>query len=56
MKNSIKQLSKERVKFYYEILKALPITFLEIPKDVFSSVHLAIIRLKKISPEYYQKN
>lgn len=49
---------KERniqLKFYYEILKNLPIKFLEIPPDVYSSVHLSIIRLNKISPNHYLK-
>ncbi len=44
-----------QLKFYYEILKNLPITFLEIPPNVYSSVHLAIIRLNKISTNYYSK-
>ena len=49
---------KERniqLKFYYKILKDLPITFLEIPPNVYSSVHLSIIRLNKVSPNYYLK-
>lgn len=44
-----------QLKFYYEILEDLPIDFLKISKEVFSSVHLAIIKLKKISGEYYLK-
>ena len=49
---------KERniqLKFYYKILKDLPITFLETPPNVYSSVHLSIIRLNKVSPNYYLK-
>ncbi len=44
-----------QLKFYYEILEDLPIDFLKISKEAFSSVHLAIIKLKKISGEYYLK-
>ncbi len=42
-----------QLKFYYEILKDLPLTHLIIPENVVSSVHLAVIKLKKVSPQYY---
>ncbi len=42
-----------QLNFYYEILEDLPLDFLKISKEVFSSVHLAIIKLKKISADYY---
>ena len=41
--------------FYKEILKDLPLDFLRIPNNVYSSVHLAIIKLKQNSPENYLK-
>ena len=44
-----------QLRYYYEILNNLPIEFLEIPIDVYSSVHLAVIKLKKISADYYLK-
>ena len=44
-----------QLNFYNEILKDLPLDFLKISKEVCSSVHLAIIKLKKISADYYLK-
>lgn len=44
-----------QLKFYHEILDDLPIEFLKISNEVYSSVHLAIIKLKKVSAEYYHK-
>ena len=44
-----------QLRYYYEILNNLPIEFLDIPIDVYSSVHLAVIKLKKISIDYYLK-
>ena len=44
-----------QLQFYYKILEELPLEFLKISKEVVSSVHLGIIKLKKISPEYYLK-
>ena len=44
-----------QLRYYYEILDNLPIEFLDIPIDVYSSVHLAFIKLKKISTDYYLK-
>ncbi|MBO8217659.1 UDP-4-amino-4,6-dideoxy-N-acetyl-beta-L-altrosamine transaminase [Prochlorococcus marinus] len=52
----LKKITEERnylLNFYRDILKDLPISFLEIPEFNYSSVHLAIIRLKKISKKYY---
>ena len=38
----------KQLKFYYEILSDLPIDHINIPSNVYSSVHLAIIKLKII--------
>ncbi len=44
-----------QLEFYYDICAELPINHLLIPPNVKSSVHLAIIKLKKISETYYLK-
>ena len=44
-----------QLEFYYDICAELPIKHLLIPSNVISSVHLAIIKLKKISETYYLK-
>ena len=44
-----------QLEFYYDICAELPIKHLLIPSNVISSVHLAIIKLKKISSTYYLK-
>ena len=44
-----------QLRFYYDIFDGLPLDFLKISKEVLSSVHLAIIKLKKVSSEYYIK-
>ena len=44
-----------KYKYYQEITKELPINLLEVPKDVKSSVHLAIIRLKRKDPNFHRK-
>jgi len=52
----LEEIVEERNKqlnFYYDLLSDFPLTFLKIPPEVFSSVHLAIIRLNKINKEYY---
>ena len=41
------------IRLLREILKDLPLSFLEIPSRNYSSVHLAVIRLKTLSREYY---
>ncbi len=54
----LEEIVKERNRqlvFYYEILSDLPLTFLEIPPDVYSSVHLAVIRLNRLNEKYYLK-
>ena len=56
--NRLDEIVLERncqLNFYYEILRDLPLSFLEIPDNVISSVHLAVIKLKKISSNYYLK-
>ena len=40
---------------YRELLAALPLQLLEVPKDVFSSVHLAVIRLTKTPAEQHRQ-
>ena len=44
-----------QLSFYYDIFEDLPLDFLKISKEVLSSVHLAIIKLKKVSSAYYLK-
>ena len=39
---------------YFELLTALPVKLLEVPKDVQSSVHLAVIRLVNRNPEQHR--
>ena len=57
--SQLKRLSKIvkqrnlKLNYYREILKSLPLNILEIPKENYSSVHLAVIRLKTISKSYY---
>jgi len=45
----------KKFKYYQEITRELPINLLEIPKDVKSSIHLAIIRLKDKDPNFHRK-
>lgn len=40
---------------YRELFSGLPVKLLEVPKDVISSVHLAVIRIQNISVEEYNK-
>ena len=42
--------------FYKELFEDLNLYLLNIPNDVRSSVHLAVIKLRKNSPEYYFKH
>ncbi len=44
-----------QLNFYREILDELPLSILEIPENVNSAVHLAVIKLRKISSKYYSK-
>ena len=44
----------KKLSFYKEILNELPIKFLDIPKYVYSSVHLAIIRLNNKDPDFHK--
>ena len=51
------EIVKERnrkLNFYKDILKDLPLNFLRIPDDVYSSVHLAIIRLNNKDPFFHK--
>ena len=54
LENIVDERNKQ-LRYYYQILNNLPIEFLDIPIDVYSSVHLAVIKLKKISTDYYLK-
>ena len=51
--NIIDERNKQ-LTYYKEILDQLPIKLLEIPKDVRSSVHLAVIRLNNKDPNYHR--
>lgn len=43
------------LKIYKKLLNEIPVDFLEIPKGVISSVHLAIIKLRTASKSKYRK-
>ena len=50
------KIVKERnyqLTYYKEILEGLPLRILEIPKENYSSVHLAVISLETVSKSYY---
>tara|TARA_B000000609_G_C24156008_1_gene340499 strand:- start:62 stop:1237 length:1176 start_codon:yes stop_codon:yes gene_type:complete len=52
----LEKIVKERnyqLAFYKEILDGLPLSILDIPKENYSSVHLAVIRLETSSKSYY---
>ena len=52
----LEKIVKERnyqLSFYKEILDGLPLSILDIPKENYSSVHLAVIRLETSSRSYY---
>ena len=52
----LEKIVKERnhqLAFYKEILDGLPLSILDIPKENYSSVHLAVIRLETSSRSYY---
>ena len=54
--NRLEEIVSERNKIlngYRKQLKNLPVDLLEIPENVQSSVHLAIIRLRNKDPEYH---
>jgi dTDP-4-amino-4,6-dideoxygalactose transaminase len=40
---------------YRELVAELPVRLLDVPEDVFSSVHLAVIRLENASPTEHRK-
>ena len=42
-------------RYYQNILKNLPVNLLEIPSNVKSSIHLAIIRLNNKEPAFHRK-
>ena len=58
--NQIKRLDQiisernNKLLFYKEILADLPLELLEIPKNVYSSVHLAVIRLSEKDPYFHR--
>ena len=43
----------KKLSFYKQILDELPVKLLETPKDVYSSVHLAIVRLNNKDPDFH---
>ena len=52
------KIVKERnfqLDYYRKILKGLPLSILDIPKENYSSVHLAVISLETLSKSYYLK-
>ena len=56
--NRLDQIVQERNKLltlYRNKLSSLPVELLKIPEDVYSSVHLGIIRLKDQNPEHHKK-
>lgn len=44
-----------QLQFYHELLADLPIKLLEVPVDVLSSVHLAVIRLQHATAEQHRQ-
>ena len=58
--NQLKRLEKivkkrnELLKFYKSISKNLEISFLDIPEDCLSSVHLAIVRFNNFNPKVHK--
>ena len=44
-----------QLQIYSKLLSSLPVKILEVPKDVLSSVHLAVIRLNDITAELHRK-
>lgn len=44
-----------QLQHYQELLADLPLQMLEVPKDVLSSVHLAVIRLQQVTTEQHRR-
>ena len=44
-----------QLKCYVKLLASLPVQLLEVPEDVLSSVHLAVIRLKNASAQQHRR-
>ncbi len=59
-RNQLKRLNQIIIKrnsylnIYKNLLKSLPLSFLEIPENVLSSVHLCIIRLVNNDPKFHK--
>ena len=56
--NRLEEIVNERNRLrnhYLALAEHLPVRFLEIPKDVFSSVHLAVIRLNQMTPGLHRR-
>ena len=51
---SIVRERNKQLSFYKKLLKGFPIKFLEIPSNVYSSVHLAVIRLENKSEKFHR--
>ena len=45
----------KQLKIYKDLLKSLPIKFLDIPQNVRSSVHLGVIKLRGFSKNKHRK-
>ena len=51
----IVNLRNEKLKYYKKYLSPLPVSLLDIPKNIKSSVHLAIIKLNDFDPTEHSK-
>jgi UDP-4-amino-4,6-dideoxy-N-acetyl-beta-L-altrosamine transaminase len=52
--NEILAERREQLQYYQLSLREMPVRLLQIPRGVNSSVHLAVVQLKKIVPEQHQ--
>lgn len=53
--DSIVEERNQKFQFYRELFGDLPVSLLSVPKDVLSSVHLAVIRLRAASAEKHRQ-
>jgi UDP-4-amino-4,6-dideoxy-N-acetyl-beta-L-altrosamine transaminase len=44
-----------QLQLYRELLADLPVQLLEVPENVLSAVHLAVVRLQKVTPEQHRQ-
>ena len=52
--DEIVNVRNRQFQLYWELLKSLPVQLQEIPNDVYSSVHLAVIRLADSNPLHHR--